>query len=185
MTSLSSLLCLRHSCTQKESNNDDYGNNDMIYIQEQFFNNQANLDKYFEISFVLETFDLSGPSQATLVNVKYEKTNSNSNLSWPGFTLRRSGNNFQLTAKGATGQVRNVAIADWLHHRVTIYRRNRKVYFVELDGTEKMVYDFTNFTNYFEVPMTIGGSLDNEGVVNQPFRGFKGILSDITVKVER
>ena len=27
VTSLSSLLCLRHSCTQKESSNDDYGNN--------------------------------------------------------------------------------------------------------------------------------------------------------------
>ena len=49
------------------------------------------------------------------------------------------------------------------------------------DGEQKKVYDYSNFSNYFDVPITIGASLDKNG---NPFRFFKGVLSDIVIKVD-
>ena len=49
------------------------------------------------------------------------------------------------------------------------------------NGQKKEVYDFTNFTNYHNVPLTIGAALRN----GTPIRLFKGTLSNIVVKVEK
>ena len=151
------------------------------------FKDQASLDKDFEISFVIEEVAEDNVNQAVIVNAKYEKEDKqNSSKSWPGFVYRVVSTTLKLDAKGATGSVDSRNISAVVGHKVTISRKNRIVY-IKIDGVleERAVWNFTNFTNYFDVNITIGASLDNDhGNVNEPFRGFKGTLSNILVKAE-
>ncbi len=158
------------------------------------FKDQESLDKDFEISFVIENIESSNVSQAVIVNAKCERKGVNG-VDWPGFTYRLTANRnaVELTAKGHTsgnGTSNTVASLipsdpeDTTRHKITISRRDRVLYFQKDDAAEIRAYDFTNFTAYFDVPITIGASLNNQDVVNEPFRGFKGTLSHISVKVE-
>lgn len=168
---------------------DKYGNENMIYTGLDMFGDEASLDRNFEISFVIEEIESGNVNQAAIVNAKYEKTNENNSKSWPGFVFRLlSGGSIKLDARCATGTgYTNNTATNLVGHKITISRVDRKVYIQIDDGTQKEAWNFTNFSNldvYFHVPITIGGSLNNEGVTNQPFRGFKGTLSNIVVKVE-
>lgn len=167
---------------------DVYGNTDMIYTGFSAFKDAESLDKEFEISFVIEQIESDNTSQAVLVNAKYEKKGW-LGVDWPGFVYRLSanGSTVELTARGHTSGsgTNNKSSVFNQPHKITIARRNRILYFAMDDATEKQVYNFTNFSSYFDVPITIGGSLDNDnGNTNQPFRGFKGTLSNIVVKVD-
>lgn len=151
------------------------------------FKDEASLDKDFEISFVIEEVAKGNVNQAVIVNAKFEREDKqNSSKSWPGFVYRVVSTTLKLDAKSATGSVDSRNISAVVGHKVTISRKNRIVY-IKIDGVleEKAVWNFTNFTNYFDVNITIGASLDNDnGNVNKPFRGFKGTLSHILVRAE-
>lgn len=151
------------------------------------FKDEASLDKDFEISFVIEEVAEGNVNQAVIVNAKFEREDKqNSSKSWPGFVYRVVSTTLKLDAKSATGSVDSRNISAVVGHKVTISRKNRIVY-IKIDGVleEKAVWNFTNFTNYFDVNITIGASLDNDnGNTNKPFRGFKGTLSHILVRAE-
>ena len=89
--------------------------------------------------------------------------------------------NVELTARGGSGNVVTNKQTDLIDKVITISRRDRKLYITVNNGTEVLAYDFTNFTNYFNVPITIGGSLENG---TTPYRFFKGTLSNILIKVK-
>ena len=171
---------------------DIYGNTDMIYTGISLFKDSASLDKEVEISFVIDEIPSGNKGQDAIVNAKYEKKGVNG-VDYPGFVYRLTSNKsaIELTARGYTsgsGASNSVssltpANAGDPGHKVTISVRSRQVFISIDDGAEKMAYDFTNFNSFFDVPITIGGSLNNEGVTNKPFRGFKGTLSNIVVKV--
>lgn len=138
---------------------------------------QENIYKDFEISFNIDSVDPDNESQATIVNVKNERINS-----YPGFVYRiypTTDNTIRFESKGGSGSGARNKIKDV--HKVKISRIDSKIYLTINDGESKEVYNFTGFGNFYEVPLTIGASLDSNG---NPFRFFKGSLSNIVIKVE-
>lgn len=133
--------------------------------------------KDFEISFNIDSVEPGNVQQATLVNAKNETINS-----FPAFVYRlyqSTDGTIKFESKGGTGSGASNKIKDV--KKVKISRINSKMYLSVNDEENKQVYDFTGFTNYFSIPLTIGASLDSKG---KPFRFFKGTLSDIVIKVE-
>ena len=168
----------------------------MIYTGLSMFKEDT-LDKDFEISFVVKeiaTKNEGQTEQAAIVNAKYEKKNTaNDAKSWPGFVFRIASGytTVELTARptsvgsNITNTVASLTAGEG--HKITISRRDRIVYFSIDDTGDTQAFNFTNFNLYFDVPITIGGSLNNEGAPenpNVPFRGFKGVLSNIVIKVD-
>ena len=133
--------------------------------------------KDFEISFNIVSVDPDFVNQATIVNAKNEKITS-----YPGFVYRlyQDQKTVKFEAKAGSGSGSNHKIS--AVQKVKISRIDSKMYLSINDATPVQVYDYTNFTNFFDVPITIGASLNNQGL---PFRFFKGTLSDIVVKVEK
>lgn len=139
--------------------------------------NYENIHKDFEISFKIDSVEEGNVNQATLVNLKNERITS-----YPGCVYRlyqSTDKTIRFEAKGGTGSGSKDKIADI--KEVKISRIDDKIYLAINNGANKLVYDYTGFSNFFEVPLTIGASLDSKG---EPFRFFKGTLSDIVVKVE-
>lgn len=163
---------------------DGAGDTTIINTGLSMFKDAESLDKEFEIEFVINEIDSNNSHQAVLVNGKFE----NESKGWPGFVYRVNTKNgvsdtVRLEAKGATGSGDSRGVSSLINKKVKLVRRDRKIYISIDDGTEKLAFDFTNFNNYFDVPITIGASLE-EGDINRPFRGFKGVLSNIIVRVE-
>lgn len=134
-----------------------------------------NIDKDFEISFTIDSIESGYVNQATIINVKREIS------PFPGFVYRlySSDNTIKFESKAGTGTGSSNKQSDVKD--VKLSRIDRKIYLQINNGQDKEVYDFTNFTSYYSVPLTIGASLDGEG---KPFRYFKGTLSNIVIKVE-
>lgn len=129
----------------------------------------------FEISFTIDRIDSGYVNQAALVNGKNESVNT-----YPGFVYRLYTNGtVKFEAKAGSGN--GASNSQSSVQNVKIARRNGKMYLKINNGSEREVYDFTGFSSYFDVPITIGSSIDATG---QPFRFFKGQLSNIIVKVE-
>ena len=116
-------------------------------------------------------------SQASLVNAKFE----NESVNYPGFVYRLDSNlnNLELTARGGTGNP--VTKPKNAVQSVKISRIDGILYIKINNEKEKQAYDFTSFNNFFNTELTIGSSLQN----GQVFRGFKGVLSNIVVRMEQ
>ena len=140
-----------------------------------FSADKANKD--FEISFNIDSIADGYVNQATIVNAKNERITS-----YPGFVYRLyiKDKTVKLEAKAGTGSGATNKQSDV--QSVKISRIDSIIYISINGGTYKQAYDFTGFTNFFDVPLTIGASLDKNG---NPFRFFKGTLSDIIVKIEQ
>lgn len=139
--------------------------------------NQDNYQKDFEISFNIESIADDNVAQASLVNAKFENESAN----YPGFVYRLDSNlkNLELTARGGTGNP--VTKPKNSVQSVKISRIDGILYIKINNGKETKAYDFTSFNNFFNTELTIGSSLQN----GQVFRGFKGVLSDIVIKMEQ
>ena len=139
--------------------------------------NEENINKNFEISFNIDYVGEQNGTQTTIINTKNETIKT-----YPGFVYRlyqHHDDTIRFEAKGGTGGGASNKIVDV--QRVKISRIDSKIY-LSINGAEsKQVYDYTNFKNYFSIPLTIGASLDSKG---EPFRYFNGILSNIIVKVQ-
>lgn len=138
---------------------------------------QANYQKDFEISFNIVSIANDNISQASLVNAKFENESAN----YPGFVYRLDSNlnNLELTARGGTGNP--VTKPKNSVQSVKISRIDGILYIKINNEKEKQAYDFISFTNFFNTELTIGSSLQN----GQVFRGFKGVLSNIVVRMEQ
>lgn len=133
-----------------------------------------NYDKDFEISFDIDSVAENNQSLSTIINSKYETS------PYPGFVYRITANKtLMLTAAGATGSPKENAVS--AIQSVKISRRNSKIYIKINDENEVQAYDFSDFFNFFETPVTIGSSLNTSG---NPMRYFKGTLSNIIIKIE-
>ena len=135
--------------------------------------------KDFEISFNIESIDSTIDRQATIVNSKYE----NLSKGYPGFVYRLDTDKVKLeltAAKATSGTPYSTPIADV--HSVKISKRDMKLYIKVNDEAEVQVYDFSGFKDFFSTKVTIGSSIDENGDI---FRPFKGVLSNIVVKLEQ
>ena len=134
-----------------------------------------NIDKDFEVSFAIDSIEPLSENQIVLVNGKDEGNAP----SYPGFVYRiYTDGSIRFDAKGGSGNGNSTKKENV--QTVKISRVNKTMYLSINNGEEKQVYDFTNFTNYHNVPLTIGAALKN----GTPIRLFKGTLSNIVVKVE-
>ena len=151
------------------------GTSDYIDTGLQLFS-EENFNKDFEISFDVISIDPNNDNQATMVNGKNERINS-----YPGFVYRayKADQTVRFEAKAGTGSGAKNKQSEI--KKVVISRIDSVMYLSINEGEKKQVYDYTNFSSYFDVPITIGASLNNKG---QPFRFFKGTLSNIVIKVE-
>jgi len=152
------------------------GETDYINTSLSMFTRET-IAKDFEISFKIEYIESGYENQASLVNGKYENKGAN----YPGFVYRlyTADSTIKLEARGGTGSVASNSQA--AVKEVRISRVNQKLYLSINEGLAREIYDFTSFSNYFDVPITIGCSFNNG---TTPFRFFKGALSEIVVKVE-
>ena len=138
-----------------------------------------NYDKDFEISFNIVSIDSSAVSQSTIVNSKYE----NQSKGYPGFVCRLDSGKTKIeltAAKHTSGSpvLRNISEVE----KIKISKRNMKLYLQINDEEEQQCYDFSGFIDFFNTTVTIGSSKDENGNM---FRPFKGVLSDIVVKLEQ
>lgn len=142
-----------------------------------------NINKDFDISLTIDKIELNQESQATLINAKDESQNN----VWPGFAYRQSstsGNNVIMTmtsrwpGESATNITDNVAAPKTL----TIKRRNGVISYSINGGTEQTVTaaPASALTKTFKPNLTFGASINSSG---NPFRWFKGIVSDISVQL--
>lgn len=138
---------------------------------------EANINKDFDISFILESID-SQANQATLVNAKDESQNN----VWPGFAYRYESSKMNMTARWPGEE--NVGFVDNAStpKEVKISRRDGIVYYSIAGSQETKLISTpsSSLTNPIESNLTFGASIDSTG---NPFRYFKGIVSDISVNI--
>ena len=140
-----------------------------------FSNENGNKD--FDISFTLEDVE-TNTSQATLVNEKNESDNT-----YPGFAYRFENGKMNMTARWP-GQD-NSAITDTSNtfpRQINISRRNGIIYYKIGNSEEKILIEtpLESLTKSFNVNLTFGASINSSG---NPFRFFKGYVSDIKVEI--
>ncbi len=138
--------------------------------------NQDNINKDFRIEFVVNRIE-SNEAQATLLNAKDE-----SGSPWPGICLRYYDINYrylELSASSTTKKSKEILVSN--NNRIIFKRKNKKIYYSINDEYYKEINDFSDIPWLFEVPLTFGCSLDGNG---NPFRFFKGTLSEIKVEIE-
>ena len=135
-----------------------------------------NASKDFEISFNIVSYDQAQSTNATLlaalddINSPYYgmvfryPTSETFNIS----AYSDSANSFSENISLYTGNFR-------------IIRVDNVVYYSINKGNYVKHTDFSKFRDYIEVPVTFGSSLNGSA---QPYRYFKGTLSDIIVRLE-
>jgi len=133
-----------------------------------------NWDKNFYVTFKIKEKASNQTSQATIVNAKLEIEYRG----YPGFLFRKTTGNtnyYEVSASTDSNNIRRISNIPDTVEKVTFLRINNKLYYSIDDDYFIEVLDFTNFDNYFDVPLTIGASLDSE---LKPFRYFAGTISD-------
>ena len=141
--------------------------------------NTTNYQKDFEIGFTVVEYATTSQSesQATLVDSKYE----NSGLNNPGFVLRRSGTNFQLTSRWSSGTPTDALTTAANLKTVKIIRQNGVLKYSFNGGTLTDYYNTSNNTHRFDTRVWFGAAAtsDNE----TPQRYLKGTLTDMYVRM--
>lgn len=138
--------------------------------------NVDNIARNFVISFEIKE-NKSG-KYATLVSCMSEAGSP-----YPGFVYRVGGDNhleeYELTSNSLNGKGKAYYTDIATTKKVEIVRINKKLYVRINDGSYILMHDYTNFTDCFDVNVTLGAGLDKSG---KAFRYFKGILSNIEFK---
>ena len=136
--------------------------------------NEANINKNFYISIDIKDNN-STEKQATIINSKNEKSNK-----YPGFVFRRNEttSKYDISISKTTGNPLSYKNNNLSYDtkKVELFRINNVLYYRLDNGEAVSTLDYTGFTDYFDVPVTIGCSLNNNG---NTFRYFKGTLSNI------
>lgn len=155
-----------------------FSGNNYINTGINFFS-QENINQNFEISFTIDSYNLNQVRYGTLINCMDEY-----NTEYPGFAFRINAeiNKFEMVANNkGNNQVQFEHEYEYSKiKKVKIKRINKKLYYSYNDGDYYEIQNYTNFTQYFNVPLTFGASLDENG---NPYRYFNGTLSNIKVKL--
>lgn len=159
-----------------ESDNLNFnGTSDYIDTGIKLFDKE-NFNKNFQIRIIVDEINKKIKNQGTLINAKQEIAS----LEYPGFVFRKSNNNIpivELSMNGKTGlNTINYEYQDIEKKLITISRINGNIYCI-INGELQWLYDCKDTQN-FDIPLTIGCSLDSNG---KPFRFFNGKISKIEV----
>ena len=135
--------------------------------------NSTNINKDFEISFEIVSHG-SNSNQATMVSCMDETGSP-----WPGLVFRvANGNQDELIANVTTSTKVNKYYPKAEIKKVVIKRKNGIIYVNSNDTGDVQALDMTSLTTTFDVPLTIGASLNASG---SPQRYFKGTLKNLKV----
>ena len=152
--------------------------NNYINTQIKLFS-EENMSKDFRIYFEIKEDDQTQTGYNTLLSIMDE-----SGAPYPGFLFRVGNassnrlNSYELTANSIAGKGKAYYNDRASTKIVEIIRVDNILYAKINDGSYEKMQDYTEFTNYFDVPVTFGASLNSGG---NPFRYFKGILSNMKV----
>lgn len=155
---------------KSEFNGDNFINTGVCIYSEE------NIHKNFEISFNIESIDDNNTAQNTILSSMDE-----SGSPWPGHNVKMVLSGGEIRAKIESNSNLN-SIGDIIIPKDTknikILRLDDKLYYSFDDKKCLKINDFTG-TASFNTPLTFGAALNGK---NQPFRYFKGVLSDMTIK---
>ena len=133
----------------------------------------------FEIGLTITEYDSDGQSpetQSTFVNSKQEATG------YPGFVLRKSGSNIQLTAKfGNSGNPSDVTPSASTLKHVRIVRRDGKMYYAWNGANLTLWHDISNFSTRFDTEVWFGGATASNGT--SAMRPLRGKMTDMYVRL--
>ena len=155
-----------------------YTNSNIINTGVYLFNSE-NVDKDFELGFTIDIFTRSEQTinQASFVNSKLE----NSSLKYPGFVFRITTNTSKNELTATFGNNKQTAQASTSVRNVRIVRKDKKIYY-SFDGAAfKQLIDQSPYNGTFNVPVTFGASIDNNG---NPYRQLiNTTLSNMYIKI--
>jgi hypothetical protein len=138
---------------------------------------EKNIERNFVIKFEIK--ENNGSKYSTLVSCMSE-----AGAPYPGFVYRVGGDNhlteYELTSNSLSGKGKAYYTNIETTQKVEIIRMNKKLFVKINDGNYVLMHDYTNFTNYFDVPVTLGAGLQASG---KAFRYFKGTLSNLEFKL--
>lgn len=138
--------------------------------------------KDFSISFEINEIASDNTHQATLMNALKEGPVA----PWPGTLFRydlANANNPRLEFdfnKSSSSSYKKYWNQSEIQ-KITIMRKQNAIYLKINDRIEEKIIDVSNYTATFNTPVTFGASLDENG---EPFRFFKGTLSNMEIKLE-
>ncbi len=130
-------------------------------------NIRKNFEIYFEIDEVISPFN----SQGTLINAMSEIS------PYPGFVFRHMPNNtqFEYNSPAITTKTYNINSTQ----RV-LFKRINDIYYIKINDDNLVELGEYKTGTTFDVPVTIGASLDANG---NPWRYFKGKLTNVYIKL--
>ena len=143
---------------------------------------EENIHKDFEITFDLIDAQLDysangfSKDNMTLVNAKYEAESYN----YPGFCFRRQSDTTLQISSRVNQAVALVNFNYGVNTTFSIKRSDQKLYYSLDGGNYVYIHDYRNMPLYFDTPLTIGASHDENG---NPFRYFVGTISNFKVKM--
>ena len=160
--------------------NGDYvfeGNN-YINTETALFS-EANASRNFRMTFEIKADDLTQAGYSTLMAAMNEAGKP----TYPGFLFRVGEKNkhdteFEVTVNSPAGKKAYFSLRETTT-KVEFARISNIIYLRINDGEYMKMQDFTNFTDYFDVPLTFGAGINSSG---SPFRYFKGTLSNMSLK---
>jgi len=133
---------------------------------------EENINKNFEIYFDID--EISPPpynAQAAIINSMREVS------PYPGFVFRHRNNETEVEFNSPS--ISNKIYS--LSNTNSVYiKRYNDVYYIQINGENLVNLGKSKNSTTFDVPVTIGASLDGSG---NPWRFFKGKLSNVYVKV--
>ena len=141
---------------------------------------EENANKNFEISFHIHGIENSNIFQASFVSCKNETTNPQY-----GITLRltNSGSTFKYNLTATIGNGSNISKTYSISpggDKLKLVRLNGLLYLCINDGALEYIADYSDFTRYFDLPVTIGSSIGSD---LEYFRYYKGLISDVSIKL--
>lgn len=137
--------------------------------------NDDNADRNFYISFDITEINNNNGSSGTLINSQMPSGSKY------GFNFQRNGTNKQFKMV-SNGNVSTYSRANIYYgtQNIKIIRINGIMYYSLNDGGFTKCGDYTNFTNYFNTPVTFGASLSSN---NSPTNFFTGKISNMMIKI--
>lgn len=142
----------------------------------------ANSQKDFEIGFTIVEYDSTNQgnnnTQATLMNSKYENADEN----YPGFVIRRNGNNIQFTGRFSNVSTPNYAPGASTTKRIRIVRENGVLKYSVNSNALTAWFDTSSNTQRFDTTVWFGAASTIDGIT--PQRNMVGTLTDMYIKLK-
>jgi len=139
---------------------------------------QENYTKDFKISFEVTNCTSTELVYSTLMSVMDETA-----VPYPGIVVRvgdeAHAGIYEVTANNLIVNNDSFYCDIATTNKFEFLRKDNILYVRVNEGVYTQINDYTDFTNYFDVPVTFGASLNAEG---NPFRFFQGELSNIDIR---